>query len=275
MDSKMKSAIKKLIPFLKQAQAENLNEADTVMRIIKVFETALGYNTLTEISRETHMKGKYVDIAIKIDGVIRLLIEAKAAGVTLRDRHIEQAEAYASRNNYRWVLLTNGIVWNLYHLTFEEGIEYERVFSVDVTDVPIEKTAELLGLLSKPSLKKGLHEKYWERKSALGAAVVGRCLFHEDVLRLVRREIKRESGVSIDPEDLVAAIHSLLSLEAREQVGPAKLRRKKPLKPSTSKQGLNRPRAAIENVVDGVEGEVGISGNGFGKDGTLAEKQEP
>jgi hypothetical protein len=117
--------LKKFLPHLLQAQCDNLNEADTVQRLIKVFEEVLGYDSLTEISRET--QNKYVDVALKVDGVTRLLVEAKAAGVTLRDRHIEQAQSYASRNNCQWVLLTNGVVWQLYHLTIEEGIEYERV----------------------------------------------------------------------------------------------------------------------------------------------------
>jgi hypothetical protein len=53
-------------------------------------------------------------------------IEAKSAATTLRDRHIDQAESYAAKDNIRWVLLTNGVVWSLYHLTFEEGIESTR-----------------------------------------------------------------------------------------------------------------------------------------------------
>jgi hypothetical protein len=102
---------------LLQAKSDNLNEADTVMRVSKVFEDVLGYSAMTEISRETNIKDKYVDLAIKLEASIRLLVEVKAAGTTLRDRHIEQAERYASEGNHRWVVLTNGTAWNLYRLT--------------------------------------------------------------------------------------------------------------------------------------------------------------
>lgn len=54
-----------------------------------------------------NLKDKYVDLAVKIDGTVKFLIEAKSAGTELRDRHIEQAERYAAENNIRWVLLTN------------------------------------------------------------------------------------------------------------------------------------------------------------------------
>lgn len=133
MSVDIRSNLQKFLPHLLKAQEENLNEADTCQRLIKFFEEVLGYDVLTEISREKQIKDKYIDFAIKVDDAVRLLIEAKAAGITLRDRHIEQAERYAAEGNISWVLLTNGIQWILYHLTFDEGIEYERVFGVDVT----------------------------------------------------------------------------------------------------------------------------------------------
>ncbi|MEW5702882.1 MAG: type I restriction enzyme HsdR N-terminal domain-containing protein [Candidatus Zixiibacteriota bacterium] len=230
--------LKKFIPHFLQAQQDNLNEADTVMRISKFFEDVLGYDALFEISRETHLKGKFVDIAIKIDGVIKLLVEVKAAGVTLRDRHIEQAEAYASRSNYRWVLLTNGVVWNLYHLTFDQGIEYERAFSVDLTVNSLDEAVERLGLLSKASVRKGEHEKYWEKRTALSPSAIGMCLFQKDVLMLIRREIRRQCGSLIDPEDLATAIHAMLSPEARELIGPRRIHRARP------KKRLSRPEGS-------------------------------
>ena len=46
---------------------------------------------MSRISRESPLKNKYVDIVLKKDGVIKLLVEAKAAGDKLRDRYVEQA----------------------------------------------------------------------------------------------------------------------------------------------------------------------------------------
>lgn len=228
MASDISKALKRYVPVLLQAQRDNMNEADTVQRLIKVFEDVLGYDSLTEISREAQMKNKFVDVALKIDGVVRLLVEAKAAGVVLRDRHIEQAQSYASRNNFQWVLLTNGVSWNLYHLTFEEGIEYERAFSVDLSvSEQFNASANLLALLHRNAIKRGEHEGFWEKRRALGSASIGRALFQEAVLRLIRREIRRNEGLLIDSEDLAAALHGMFSLEAREQIGPLKIRRRR------------------------------------------------
>lgn len=232
--NKIRSSLRRLQPFLIQAREQNINEADTVVRVVKVFEDVLGYNPLAEISREAALRDKYVDLVIKLDDVIKLIVEVKAAGVTLRDRHIEQAQSYASRNNYRWVVLTNGVVWNLYHLTFEEGIEYEVAFTIDLSEeAQFDDSSEKLGLLQHDSIRDGKLEDYWELKSALSPQSIGRAMFHEDVLATLRREIRRDAGILIDPEDLAQAIRNMLTPEVREQLGPLKIRKRR--KPRSEK----------------------------------------
>jgi predicted type IV restriction endonuclease len=226
MSVDIRKPLKKFLPHLLQAQSTNLNEADTVQRLTKFFEEVLGYDGMSDISREAQMKGKFVDIVLKVDGVIRLLVEAKSAGETLRERHIEQAQAYASRNNYRWVLLTNGVAWHLFHLTFDEGIEYETAFTVNLGDESgFDAAVEHLALLHKQSVKKGELEDFWEKTRALSPASIGKALMKEEVLSLIRREVRREQGLLIDIEDLAKAIHDMLSPEARELIGPVRIRK--------------------------------------------------
>jgi hypothetical protein len=224
----IRKALKRFTPCLIEAREQTLNEADTVMRLCKFFEDVLGYDGISDISREANFKNKFVDVCLKIDGTIKLLVEAKAAGVQLRDRHIEQAQGYASQNNYRWVLLTNGVDWQLYHLTFDQGIEYERAFSVSL-DTPegFDAAVEKLAFLHKLSVKKGELESFWEKAAALGPASLGKVLFKESVILLLRREIRRDIGLLIDPEDLGKSLHDMLSLEAREVIGPLRIRRKR------------------------------------------------
>lgn len=220
--------LRKFLPHLLQARQDNLNEADTVQRLIKVFEDVLGYDALAEISRETQLKGKYIDIVLKIDGVVKVIVEAKAAAVILRERHIEQAEQYASKNNFEWVLLTNGVVWNLYHLTFDEGIESVLAFSADLSsDENFDGSAKCLAILHRQSIKKGELDQFWEQKTALSPASIGRALFQEDVIRVIRREIRRGEGILADPEDLAEALRRMLSAEAREAMGPLKIKKRR------------------------------------------------
>jgi hypothetical protein len=226
--------LKKMIPVLRQARQENLNEANTVQRLIMVFQEVLGYDPLTEIVRELEIKDKYVDLALRIDGVVKIYVEAKSAASELRDRYIDQAKGYAALSNIRWVVLTNGLVWNLYHLSVseDEGLDYERVFSVDlsVEDLDLDKCADSLALLHRNNVKKGEHEEFWKKCAALDAHSLGRALYTESVLSLVRREIRKSEGILVDEEDLATAIHDMLSPEAREKIGPVRIRHRRAAK---------------------------------------------
>lgn len=242
-------SLKKFLPHLLQAKNDNLNEADTVQRVIKVFEDVLGYSALEEITRESNIKDKYVDLAIKIDGTIKLLVEVKSAATALRDRHIEQAERYAAEGNYRWVVLTNGTAWNLYHLTFEEGIEYERVFALDLgADEGFDEAAECLALLHRQSVRKGQHDDHWAHRGAMNPASIAKALFSEDTLRVIRRDIRKREGLLVDEEDLATALHQMMSSDARELMGPLRIRRRR----KASKRPLTAEEIMKKGNVAGV-----------------------
>lgn len=226
MPPNIRKSLQKWIPELLKAREDNLNEAETSLRIFKVFEEVLGYD-IGEIRKEVGVRDRYVDFAIQIDEAIRFFVEVKGAGVDLKDKHIEQAERYAAQGNIRWVVLTNGVFWNLYHLTFdkEKGMDYDMVFSVQLGE-PIERVMECLSVLHRQSVGRNKHQDFWLRSRALGPAAIGKALFTEGVIRLIRREIRHQpEGILVDEEELARAIHQMLSEEARIEVGLLKIRR--------------------------------------------------
>jgi predicted type IV restriction endonuclease len=210
----------------REARERNANESDTVMYLVKFFEDVLGYDSLKgEISKEVQIKDRYCDLALKVDGTIRLLVEAKAAGVkALAEKHIEQAENYSSRQGLTWVILTNGVEWQLYHLTFNEGegIAHELAFQANLVDELASDAEGLwskLSLLDRANLKKGALEDFWGQKKVLSAASVVRVLFHEEVLREVRRLLRKDADAMLDIEDVFRAVRDVISNEALAQAG--------------------------------------------------------
>lgn len=233
--------LKKFVPILLKAREDKLNEADTSQRVFKVFEEILGYNPYEEISKELEIREKYADFAVKIDANIKFLVEIKPAAAILRLRHVEQCERYASEKNIQWVLLTNGVDWNLYHLTFGQGIEYETAFSITLTLDTIEEAAELIGLLHRSSVRSGGHDAYWKQRSALSPKALGKALFFQGTLMFIRREIRRNEGILIDTEDLATAIHELFDCDTREKMGTPKIRNRRLAK---------KPAQGTETCVD-------------------------
>ena len=234
LDKSTSAQLKRFASAFKEARERGANESDTVMYLVKFFEDVLGYDSLKgEISKEVPIKDRYCDMALKIDGRVELLVEVKAASVkVLSDKHIEQAENYASRAGIEWVLLTNGIEWRLFHLTFAEGegIAHDVAFSLSLPE-QVEKDAakfwEDLSLLSRASMKKSGLEEFWSRKKVLNPASVVKTLLSEPVLTVLRRELNRDAPARLDVQDVFNAVRDTFSKEALAVAGDLSLRRKK------------------------------------------------
>lgn len=210
----------------REARERGANESDTVMYLVKFFEEVLGYDALRgEISKELAIKDRYCDLALRIDGTVRVLVEVKAASQkALVAKHIEQAENYASRSGIPWVLLTNGIEWQLYHLTFNEGegIAHDLAFAANLLE-EIEKSDEgfwsKLEILTRAGVKAGALDDFWFQKKILSPASLVRVLFHEDVLKLIRRALRKEADAMLDINDVFRAVRDILSKEALAEAG--------------------------------------------------------
>ncbi len=99
--------LKKYVPIFKQAYEQNINEAETSLRIGKFLEDVLGYDVFQDITKEHTVKDRFVDYAIRLNGKVVFFIEIKQAGIDLREKHIEQASNYAANAGVSWVALTN------------------------------------------------------------------------------------------------------------------------------------------------------------------------
>jgi hypothetical protein len=252
----------------KEARERNANESDTVMYLVKFFEDVLGYDPLKgEISKEVAIKDRYCDVALKVDGGVKLLVEAKAAGLKgLQERHIEQAENYSARAGLRWVVLTNGIEWRLYHLTFNEGegIVHEVAFEANLlTEVESDPDGlwAKLGILSRAAMKKDEVEEFWSHKKVLSPSSVVRVLFSEDVLNVIRRELNREAPARLDIDNVFKAVRDVLSKEALADAGDLGIRRKRKRRRKVERKDETTGGVVTEEVEEDVpEGEVVAGG---------------
>lgn len=246
LDKYTKSQLKKYAQVFKDAQDRNINESDTVMYLIKFFEDVLGYNSLTgEISKEVSIKDRYCDFGIRLNNEYQFLVEVKASGnKALRAKDIEQAENYGSRLGIKWVLLTNGIEWQLYHLSFSEsdGIAHDMVFNLnlpDNIDSDITKIWNCLGLLEKNNIINDSLEDFLNHKKALSPQSLIKTLFAEDVLTVIRRELNRSGEVRLDFSDIIASIKDVLSKDAIMVAGDIGFKKRKKRKKRSKNENIN------------------------------------
>jgi predicted type IV restriction endonuclease len=226
LDKQTAAQLARFATAFREARERNANESDTVMYLVKFFEDVFGYDSLKgEISKEQAIKDRYCDLALKVEGAVRVLVEVKAASAkALADKHIEQAGNYGSRAGVPWVLLTNGIEWRLYHLSFSEGegIVHDVVFEANLLE-GLEQDHEglwaKLSILSRDAMKRDELGAFWAQRKVLSAASVVKVLFHEDVLRQVRRLLRKDAEAMLEIEDVFKAVRDVLSQEALAEAG--------------------------------------------------------
>jgi len=135
IDDRLKQSVKKYQVVLSNAKSRDVGEADTVTIIKDMLSDMFGYDKYTEVTSEYAIRGTYCDLAIKLDNKLSTLIEVKAIGLELKDQHVKQAIDYAANQGVDWAILTNGINWQFYHVTFSKPIEKELVLEFNITEI--------------------------------------------------------------------------------------------------------------------------------------------
>jgi len=225
MDKRTAAKLKKFASVFKDAQERKSTESDTVMFLVEFFKEVLQYDPLSgEIRKEVPIKERYCDFSVVLKNKPRFLVEAKAAGIkNLSERHIEQAENYASRAPIEWVLLTNGIEWQLYHLTFDKGIDHDLVFRVNNFIEEVEKSPELvwdkISVLAKDNVSDNSLQTYYEQTKLLSKENIVKILLSEDALARVRRVLSRKASARLEIRKVFFAVLEVLKEEAIAAAG--------------------------------------------------------
>ncbi len=111
-----------------------LKEAQTRLILIDPMLKALGWDASdpdqVDVEHGT-VDGKAVDYALKIDGRVVLLVEAKSLDDPLTDvKATTQVVGYASNEGVDWCVLTNGSTYRVYRSTEKAAAPDKLVYEV-------------------------------------------------------------------------------------------------------------------------------------------------
>lgn len=203
--------IKRFQPILAAAKARDVGESDTVTIIVDMLAEIFGYDKYSEITSEFAIRGTYCDLAIKLDGALQTLIEVKAIGIELKEAHVKQAIDYAANQGVEWVVLTNGLSWRVYKVTFSKPIDQELVIEIDFANLSPKnaKDIESQYLFCKEGWIKSVLGDYHTQKQALSRFYLGAMLLSDPVLQIIRRELRRVSpDVKVETEEIKVVLSS-------------------------------------------------------------------
>jgi len=217
------SGLKRMGAIIAQQKARDVSEADTVTLVKDLMSEVFGYDKYAELTSEHAIRGTFCDLAVRVEDKLIELVEVKAIGISLDDRHVKQVIDYASNQGIEWVILTNGVVWRLYEVIFAKPIDKRLLVEIDLTTVDLrrEEDLERLYLFTKEGFKKGAQIELRDRQDATSRFMLAALLLNNDsVIATVRRELRRVVDVMVDDSVIVNVLRDeLIKREVLE--GPA------------------------------------------------------
>jgi hypothetical protein len=199
--------------YLKKEFTE-LDESGTRIMVNALLTEVLGYKELEDIKTEYSIRGGYADYVIQLKRKKHFIVEVKAIQLDILERHLRQSVNYAANEGIDWVLLTNGKQVELYRVIFSKPIREQRIFSYDLSDpADLNNAANFLVYLSKKSIIKNELEHFWLRFQALEPNNLCRNLFDSEVIRFLRRILKKKTGLYFNDSDILESIHRIISTE--------------------------------------------------------------
>lgn len=202
---RLSKGIRRFQKILQAAKDRDINEADTVVIITDMLSSVFGFDKYSEITTEYAIRGTYCDLAVKVAGSVKYLVEVKAIGLDLRETHLRQAVGYGAQHGVQWVVLTNGELWEIHRIKFERPVGHDLLCSFNFLELSARKKQDqdLLFLLCKEGLAKDVIAEYHEHQLGVNRFIIGAILQSEKGLSMIRRELKRVSpGIRVEFDEI-------------------------------------------------------------------------
>ncbi len=205
------TAIRAFSAVAQSHKTKDVSEADTVTLVKDMLSEVFGFDKYNELTSEQQIRGTFCDLAVKIDGKIRCLIEVKAAGMTLNDSHIRQAINYGAHEGIEWIVLTNALEWRLYKIKFGQPVDYDQVsaFCLPNLNLKNEEDQRKLFLLCREGITSDAMGVYHQHISLLNKFTIAQVLLSEPVIGCIRREMRRYfPDLKIDLENVTDLLNN-------------------------------------------------------------------
>jgi predicted type IV restriction endonuclease len=205
---RMKTAIKRFSKPLADLIARDANEGDTRLLVTDMLCDGFGFDKYSDLTTEYRVKGEFADYGIRLDKELIAFLEVKRVTTKLAAKHLRQVESYAVNEGVEWVILTSGVVWQVYHITGGLPIVVDLALEVDLSgEDTFAQKANQLYYLTKESLKRRQIDALWQAKRATSPKSLAKVLRSESVIVAIRKELKRTTGQPVTDGEIVRLLN--------------------------------------------------------------------
>lgn len=215
---RLRTALDHLTKPLEDLVARDANEGDTRLLITDFLSEGLGYNKYDEVTTEYRTKNDAVDYGLKVGDETFALVEAKRCGQDLNARSLRPARISAAAEGIKWLVLTNGRAWQVYHAETAEETPL-LVLEVDLLgEADAKAKVDALFHLSRAAVANGRLDTLLKWRQTLAGAPLAEVVQSPTVVEAIRSEVRRLTGHVGHVGDFDDVLRAL-----REEVIPQRL----------------------------------------------------
>lgn len=201
---RLKTAIKKFGKPLADLVSRDANEGDTRLIVTDLLCEGFGFDKYADLTTEYQVKGEFADYGVRIDKELVAFIEVKRVATKLAAKHLRQVEMYAVNEGVEWVILTNGVVWQVYHITGGLPVVVDLSLEVDLLgEESVAQKSNQLFYLTRESLKRKQMDELWLTKRATSPKSLAQVICSEPVADAIRKELKRRTNQTVENPDVI------------------------------------------------------------------------
>ena len=201
---RLRAGLRRFSKPLSDLAARDANEGDTRLLVTDFLCDALGFDKYADLTTEYQVKGEFADYGVRIDRELIAFIEVKRIATKLAPKHLGQVEMYAVNEGVEWVILTNGAVWQVYHLSSGLPVVIDLGFEANLlSEETVTQKANQLFYLTQESFKRRQIDELWKAKRATSPKSLADVLASEVVADAIRRELRRRTGQNVEVKEIV------------------------------------------------------------------------
>lgn len=214
---RLRAGVRRFKPLLKAAKARDASRADTATLALDLLSDLFGFDRYTEVTSELANREAVYDFAIHSGGSAAMLVRVSPIGTAPDDRYLLATAQHALLHGVEWIILTNGIGWQVHHVedTGDTRPETPIVLAFDLSHMQPGRDAqfETLFLLTREGHRGAGLDHFRLRLEVTNRHYLGAMLLSDPVVAAVRRELRK-----LNPE------LEITPLEVRENLANGVLR---------------------------------------------------
>ena len=207
IQERIKAALRRFKPLLKAARERDAGRADTATLALDLLSELFGYDRYSEITSELDNKESVFDFSIQTEGQPRMLVRVSPIGMAPDDRYLLATAQYAQMNGVDWIILTNGIGWQVHHVedVGANAPETPVVLVFDLLQMQPGRDAHLgtIHLLTREGHEKAGLSHFKLRLEMTNRHYLGAMVLSDAVVASVRRELQKlNPDLRVTPAEL-------------------------------------------------------------------------